>query len=55
MTIYTVDYRTRLEGWKKSVHILAESPYEAYKQVSDSKGRPIPTRVFLTNETDHVK
>ncbi len=55
MTIYTVNYRTRLEGWKQSVHVLAGSPYEAYRQVSNFKGRPIPTRVFPTNETDYVK
>ena len=52
MNVYTVDYRTRLEGWEDSVHVIADSPYEAYRQVSDSKGRPIPVSVFPTNEVD---
>ena len=55
MTIYTVTYRTRLEGWEESVHILADSPYEAHQQVAQSKSRPIPTKVSLTSEIDHVK
>jgi hypothetical protein len=55
MTIYTVTYRTRLEGWEESVHILADSPYEAHQQVSDWKSRPIPVKVTTTNEVDHVK
>ena len=55
MSLYTVDYRTRLEGWEQSVHILADSPYEAYQQVANYKSRPIPTKVSLTNEVDYVK
>ncbi len=55
MSLYTVDYRTRLEGWEQSVHILADSPYEAYRQVADSENRPIPTKISLTNEVDYVK
>jgi len=55
MSLYTVTYRTRLEGWEESVHILADSPYEAYQQVAQSKSRPIPTKVTTTNEVDYVK
>ena len=55
MTIYTVTYRTRLEDREESVHVLANSPYEAYEQVAQSKSRPIPTKVSLTNEVDYVK
>jgi len=55
MSLYTVDYRTRLEGWQRSVHVLADSPYKAYRQVADSKIRPIPTKISLANEVDYVK
>jgi hypothetical protein len=55
MTIYTVEYRTRLEGWRESVHVLADNSYEAYEQVAQSKSRPIPLKVSLANEVDFVK
>ena len=55
MTIYTVTYRTRLEDREESVHVLADSLYEAHQQVSDWKSRPILTKVSLTNEVDYVK
>ena len=55
MSLYTVTYRTRLEGWEESVHILADSLYLAYRQVADWQSRPIPTKVSLTNEVDYVK
>lgn len=55
MTLYEVTYRTRLEGWENSVHVIAGSPYEAFRQVSDSEGRPIPVSVFPTNEADYGK
>ena len=55
MSLYTVTYRTRLEGWEESVHILADSPYEAYEQVAQSKSRPIPLKVSLASEVDYVK
>ena len=55
MTIYTVIYRTRLEDREESVHVLADSLYLAYRQVADWQSRPIPTKVSLTNEIDHVK
>ena len=55
MSLYTVDYRARLEGWAGSIHVLADSPYEAHQLVAQFKGRPIPTKVSLTNEVDHVK
>jgi hypothetical protein len=55
MNLYTVNYRTRLEGWEQSVHILADSPYKAYRQVADWESRPIPIYVSLTNEIDYVK
>ena len=55
MTIYQVTYRTRLEGWEESVHILADSSYEAYKKVSEFVGRPVPLKVTTTNEADYAK
>ena len=55
MTIYTVEYRTRLEGWRESVHVLADNSYEAYQQVAQFKGRPIPLKVTTTNEADYGK
>ena len=55
MSLYTVTYRTRLEGWQQSVHVLADTPYEAYEQVAQSKSRPIPIKVTTTNEVDYVK
>ena len=55
MSLYTITYRTRLENREESVHILADSPYKAYKQVADWESRPIPTKVSLTNEVDYVK
>ena len=55
MTLYQVDYRTRAEGFKSSVHVLAASPYEAYRTVSGFTGHPIPTKVSLTNEADYEK
>ena len=55
MTVYQVNYRTRLEGWEESTHVIAENLFEAVQIVSKLEGRPIPLSVFETSEVDHVK
>lgn len=55
MNIYQVTYRTRLEGWEKTIQILAESTRDAFLQVSTAPSRPIPLRIFPCNEVDYVK
>ncbi len=55
MNTYIVTYLTRLENREELVQVLAGNLYEACKKVANSEGRPLLTKVSLSNEIDYVK